>query len=135
MANDLNRCEFIGRLGADVDIRYTVQGRAVANFNIAVGRKWKDKQTNENVESTEWIRIVAFNRLAEICSEYLKKGSQIFVSGELKTRKWQDKSGQDHLTTEIVAHEMQMFGGGQRQEAKPHQEPEPPANFDDSIPF
>ena len=114
MANDLNRCDFIGRLGKDPEIRYTPNGTAVANFSIAVGEKWKDKNTGEQKEKTEWIRVVAFGKLAEICGEYLEKGKQIYLSGKLQTREWDDKEGNKRYTTEIVANQMQMLGGGNR---------------------
>ena len=107
MSNDLNQCNFIGRLGADVEMRYTADGSAIANFRIAVGWKSKDK------EGTEWVRIVAFGRLAEVCGEYLHKGKQVFISGGLRTRKWQGSDGQDHYTTEIVAREMKLLAGTQ----------------------
>jgi single-strand DNA-binding protein len=104
MSNDLNRCEFIGRLGKDPDLRFAPSGGAVCNFSIAVGYKSKEKET------TEWVRVTAFGKLAEICGEYLKKGSQVFVAGRMTTRKWQ-KDGVDQYTTEIVADQMQMLGG------------------------
>lgn len=110
MSNDLNRCEFIGRLGKDPEARYMPSGEAVANFSIAVGSQWKNK-SGEKQESTEWVNIAVFGKLAEICIEYLKKGSQVYVAGKIKTRKWQDKSGADRYTTEIVATDMQMLGG------------------------
>ena len=105
MSNDLNHCSFIGRLGKDPDVRYTADGAAIVNFSIAVGSKYKDK------ESTEWVRMVAFGKRGEICAEYLKKGKQIYASGRLQTRKWQDKEGQDRYTTEVVLEQMQMLGG------------------------
>ena len=106
MANDLNRCEFIGRLGRDPETRYTPSGDAVTNFSIAVGWKSKDK------EGAEWVNIVAFGKLAEICGEYLAKGKQVFVSGRINTQKYQDKeTGQDRYSTRIVADQMQMLGG------------------------
>ena len=111
MARDLNRCEFIGRLGQDPDIKYSAAGDAVANISIAVGKSWVDKNTNEKHEQTEWVRIVAFKQLAKIMGEYLKKGSKIFVAGEFRTRKWQDQNGQDRWTTEIVANDMIMLDG------------------------
>lgn len=104
MANDLNRCEFIGRLGRDVEMRYQQSGDAVANFSLAVGWKTKDK------EGTEWVRIVAFGKLAEICGEYLRKGKQIYVSGRMRTREY-DKDGEKRYATEVVADQMQMLGG------------------------
>lgn len=107
MANDLNQCNFIGRLGVDPEIRYLPQGGAVANFSIACNWKSKDK------EGSEWIKIVAYEILAEICGEYLKKGSKVFISGKQRTRKWQDQQGVERYTTEIIANEMQMLDGKQ----------------------
>ena len=106
----LNKVTLIGRLGADPEIRYMPTGGAVANVSLATTFRWKDKQTGERKENTEWHRVVFFNRLAEIVGEYLRKGSQVYVEGRLQTRKWQDQSGQDRYTTEIVATEMQMLG-------------------------
>ena len=111
MARGINKVILVGNLGRDPEIRYTPSGAAVANITVATSDSWKDKQTGENQERTEWHRIVFFNRLAEIAGEYLKKGSQIYVEGRLQTRKWQDQSGQDRYTTEIVGNEMQMLGG------------------------
>lgn len=106
MSNDLNRCEFIGRLGKDPDMRYSPDGSPVCNFSLAVGWKTKDK------EGVEWVRIVVFGKLAEICGEYLKKGKQIYISGRMTTRKWADKdTGADRFSTEVVADQMQMLGG------------------------
>ena len=113
MATDLNRCEFIGRLGKDPEVRYAASGDAVCNFSIAVGYKAKEKET------TEWVRIVAFGKLAGICSDYLKKGSQVFIAGRLTTRKWQNKDGVDQYTTEVVADQMQMLGGKSEQSEQP----------------
>ena len=103
MANDLNNCSFIGRLGKDPEIRYIPDGSAVANFSIACGWKTKTK------EGTEWINIVAFGKLAEIIGQYLKKGSKIYISGGMRTRKWQDQSGADRYSTEIVAKDIIML--------------------------
>ena len=100
----------MGNLGRDPEVRYSPNGQAIANVNIATSDSWKDKNTGEKQERTEWHRIVFFGRLAEIVGEYLKKGSQIYVEGRLQTRKWQDKDGNDRYTTEIVANEMQMLG-------------------------
>ena len=111
MARGINKVILVGNLGRDPEIRYTPSGAAVANITVATSDSWKDKQTGETQERTEWHRIVFFNRLAEIAGEYLKKGSQIYVEGRLQTRKWQDQSGQDRYTTEIVGNEMQMLGG------------------------
>ncbi len=111
MARGVNKVILVGNLGRDPEIRYTPSGSAVANVTIATSDQWKDKNTGENQERTEWHRVVFFNRLAEIVGEYLKKGSQIYIEGRLQTRKWQDQGGQDRYTTEIVASEMQMLGG------------------------
>jgi single-strand DNA-binding protein len=105
MSNDLNRCEFIGRLGKDPEVRFTASGEAICNFSIAVGWKTKDK------DGTEWVRITSFGKLAGICGDYLKKGSQVFIAGRMTTRKWQNKDGVDQYTTEVVADQMQMLGG------------------------
>ncbi len=105
MANDLNRCEFIGRLGKDPEVRFSAAGDAVCNFSIAVGSKYQEKET------TEWVRVVAFKKLAGICGDYLKKGSQVYIAGRMTTRKWQNKDGVDQYTTEVVADQMQMLGG------------------------
>lgn len=121
MANDLNRCEFIGRLGKDPETRHSPDGTAVCNFSLAVGWKTKEK------EGVEWVRIVAFGKLAEICSDYLAKGKQVYVSGRMTTRKWADKdTGQDRYSTEIVADQMQMLGGkGDEVDRAPSQRPAP----------
>lgn len=111
MARGINKVILVGNLGNDPDVRYTQSGAAVANVSIATSESWKDKTTGEQQDRTEWHRVVFFGRLAEIVSEYLKKGSQIYVEGRLQTRKWQDKEGIDRYTTEIVANEMQMLGG------------------------
>ena len=110
MANDLNQCNFIGRLGRDPETKYLPAGDAVTNFSIAVGSSWTDKQSNEKKETTEWVRCVAWRKLGEICGEYLKKGSQVFVTGKMTTRKWKDKEGSDRYTTEVVLERMQMLG-------------------------
>jgi single-strand DNA-binding protein len=111
MARGVNKVILIGNLGKDPEVRYMPSGGAVANVTIATSESWKDKQTGEQQERTEWHNVVFFNRLAEIVGEYLKKGSQVYVEGSLRTRKWQDKEGRDRYTTEIVAGEMQMLGG------------------------
>lgn len=109
MSNDLNQCQFIGRLGKDVETRYMANGDAVASFSLAVGSQWKDK-SGEKKESTEWVNCSAFGKLAEICTEYLSKGSQVFVSGRMKTDKYTDKQGIEKYTTKIVVDRMQMLG-------------------------
>jgi single-strand DNA-binding protein len=121
VANDLNQCSFLGRLGKDPTVRYMPSGDAVANFSIAVGSTWKDKATGDKKESTEWVNVTAFGKLAEICAEYLAKGSQVFIQGRFKTDKY-DKDGQTHYSTKIIADRMQMLGGrsgGERQEPEP----------------
>ena len=111
MARGINKVILVGNLGADPETRYTPSGSAITNVRLATTESWRDRQTGENQERTEWHRIVFFNRLAEIAGEYLRKGSQIYIEGKLQTRKWQDQSGQDRYTTEVVANEMQMLGG------------------------
>lgn len=111
MARGVNKVILVGNLGKDPEVRYSPNGSAMANVTIATAESWKDKQTGEKQEKTEWHRVVFFNRLAEIVGEYLKKGSQVYIEGRLQTRKWQGQDGQDRYTTEIVANEMQMLGG------------------------
>jgi single-strand DNA-binding protein len=164
MARGVNKVIIVGNLGKDPDVRYMPSGSAVTNVTIATSESWKDKQSGEKQERTEWHNVVFFNRLGEIAGEYLKKGSKVYVEGSLRTRKWQDKtSGQDRYSTEIVASEMQMldskgggggYGGGQSQgqsqnqnqnqnqgggSAPSNQSSAPPAqgfdDFDDDIPF
>lgn len=110
MASDLNSCNFIGRLGKDVETRYMPSGEAVASFSLAVGSTWKDKQGAKQ-ESTEWVNVTAFGKLAEICSQYLVKGSQVYLSGRMKTDKYTDKNGVEKYSTKIIADRMQMLGG------------------------
>ena len=111
MAGSVNKVILVGNLGNDPEVRYMPNGDAVANLSVATTDSWKDKQTGEKQERTEWHRVVMFKRLGEIAGEYLKKGSQVYIEGKLQTRKWQDKSGNDRYTTEIIASEMQMLGG------------------------
>jgi single-strand DNA-binding protein len=110
MARGVNKVILVGNLGKDPEMKYTASGAAIANITIATSDSWNDKQTGERVEKTEWHRIVAFQRLAEIMGEYLKKGSQVYIEGKLQTRKWQDQNGQDRYTTEVVANDMKMLG-------------------------
>ena len=111
MARGVNKVTLIGNLGNDPEVRYSGNGNAVANVSLATAESWRDKDSGEQQERTEWHRVVFFGRLAEIVSEYLHKGSQIYVEGRLQTNKWQDKEGNDRYTTQIVANEMQMLGG------------------------
>lgn len=151
MANDLNQCNFIGRLGKEPEVRYMPNGKAVASLSIAVGSSWKDAN-GERQEATEWVNVAAFDKLGEICGEYLKKGSQVFISGRLKTEKYQ-KDGQDRYITKVIADRMQMLGGKSDGQAAPAPAPRthgdrpngpknrPPApstgfdDMDDDIPF
>ena len=161
MARGINKVILIGNLGADPETRAMPSGMTVANIRVATSENWKDKQSGENKERTEWHNVAMFGRLGEIAGEYLKKGSKVYIEGSLRTRKWQDKSGNDRYTTEISANEMQMLdsrggggmggGGGGGGRGKPQQSPPddfdqggPPAGggsdkgggeFDDDIPF
>jgi single-strand DNA-binding protein len=109
----VNKVILVGNLGRDPETRYNPEGGAICNISVATTETWKDKASGEKQERTEWHRVVFFNRLAEIAGEYLKKGSQVYVEGSLRTRKWQDKEGQERYTTEIVADRMQMLGSRQ----------------------
>lgn len=109
MARGINKVILIGNLGGDPEVRYMPSGNAVTNVTVATSESWKDKQTGQQQERTEWHRVVFFNRLAEIAGEYLRKGAKVYVEGSLRTRKWQGQDGQDRYTTEIVASEMQML--------------------------
>ncbi|HGM9963447.1 TPA: single-stranded DNA-binding protein [Providencia stuartii] len=146
----VNKVILIGRCGDDPSIRYIPNGGAVANLTLATSESWRDKQTGEMREKTEWHKVVIFGNLAEIAGEYLKKGSQVYIEGSLQTRKWQDQSGQDRYTTEVVVNiggSMQMLGGnsnqaGIQQPARQSQQSqqqspqnEPPMDWDDNIPF
>jgi single-strand DNA-binding protein len=111
MARGVNKVILVGNLGADPETRAMPSGATVSNIRIATSESWKDRQSGEQQERTEWHRVVLFGRLGEIAAEYLKKGSQVYIEGSLRTRKWQDKQGQDRYSTEIVAAEMQMLGG------------------------
>ncbi len=158
MARGVNKVILIGNLGRDPEVRYMPSGGAVANLTVATSEQWRDKNSGEMQERTEWHRVVMFGRLGEIAGEYLKKGSKVYIEGKLQTRKWQDNNGQDRYTTEIVANEMQMldsrggagdfgqgggFGGGRQQQGGQSQPQQQPAaatsngfdDFDDDIPF
>ena len=122
---------------------FKLDGKAIANLSVATSESWKDKNTGEKVEKTEWHRVVLFGRLGEIAGEYLKKGSKVYLEGKLQTRKWQDKNGQDRYTTEIVGNELQMLDSASRQPSEAHNHGSAPLNetppsepdFDDDIPF
>ena len=154
MARGVNKVILVGNLGNDPDVRYTPSGSAVANISIATSESWKDKNSGEQQDRTEWHRVVLFNRLGEIAGEYLKKGSKVYLEGSLRTRKWQDKNGQDRYTTEIVGSEMQMldskgqnsFDNSSATSNNSYSKPAPSKNntaeqdipleeFDDDIPF
>jgi len=158
MARGVNKVILVGNLGKDPETRYMPSGSAVTNLTLATSESWKDKQSGDQQERTEWHKVAMFGRLAEIAAEYLRKGSQVYIEGKLRTRKWQDKEGKDRWTTEIVADEMQMLGskgggagagagamgagaaagggnsGGGRAAVNDSGAP-PPGDFDDDIPF
>lgn len=152
----VNKVILIGNLGQDPEIRYLPSGGAVANLTLATSESWRDKQTGEMKDRTEWHRVVIFGKLAEIAGEYLRKGNQIYIEGSLQTRKWRDQSGQDRYSTEVVVNiggSMQMLGGNnsnnqagsqkpQKQQAQGWGQPqqpvpqnEPPMDLSDDIPF
>jgi single-strand DNA-binding protein len=152
MAKGINKAILIGNLGADPETRYTANGTAVTNLRLATSDSWKDKQSGEMQERTEWHRVVMFARLAEVAAEYLRKGSKVYIEGRIQTRKWQGQDGQDRFTTEIVANEMQMLDsksggsagfddGDGRQQQRPQQQAAEAADqgsdedLDDDIPF
>jgi len=140
MARGINKVILVGNLGGDPEVRYTPAGAAVANLTVATSETWKDKVNGERKEKTEWHRVILFNRLGEIAGEYLKKGSKVYIEGRLQTRKWQDKSGADRYTTEIIGSELQMLDskGANANETGRAPAGHPPnnnADFDDDIPF
>lgn len=152
MSRGVNKVILIGHLGQDPQSRAMPSGKAVVNLRVATSDQWRDKQTGENKESTEWHNVAMFDRLAEIAAEYLRKGSQVYIEGRIRTRKWQDKDGNDRYTTEIIANEMNMLGGrggGDRSAGgapdRSRERSEAPAaraepagvaeSFDDDIPF
>jgi single-strand DNA-binding protein len=142
----LNKVSLIGNLGSDPEMRYMPNGGAVANIRVATTETWNDKSTGQKQERTEWHSISFFGKVAEIANEYLKKGSQVYVEGSIRTRKWQDKNGEDRYTTEIVGNELKMLGRASSGETKSQSRPsqnapqrqkqvEPEIAFDDDIPF
>lgn len=148
MARGVNKVIIVGNLGNDPDTKYMPSGSAVTNLSVATNESWKDKATGEQKDRTEWHKVAMFGRLAEISAEYLRKGSQVYIEGKLRTRKWQDQQGNDRYSTEIIADEMQMLGGrtgggapamgGPPQSSPPPQGSPGPAgggDFDDDIPF
>lgn len=135
MSKGINKVILIGNLGKDPETRFATGGSAITNCTIATSDSWKDKQTGEQKEATEWHRVVFFNKLAEIAGEYLKKGSKVYIEGSLKTRKWQGQDGKDNYTTEIVASSMQMLDGGGQSNRKPSEPAQDDPDFNDPIPF
>jgi single-strand DNA-binding protein len=151
MARGINKAIIVGTLGKDPETRYMPSGGAVTSIAVATNENWTDKQTGQKQERTEWHNVTFFGRLAEIAGEYLKKGSQVYIEGSLRTEKWQDKQGNDRYTTKIIANEMQMLGGRpgggnndyssssqQQQQSQPQPANQPAPvddSFDDDIPF
>jgi len=151
MARGINKVIIVGNLGQDPDTKAMPSGMTVCNLRIATSESWRDKQSGEMKEQTEWHSVAMFGRLAEIAGEYLRKGSQVYIEGRLRTRKWQDKNGNDRYTTEIVANEMQMLGGGRgmsgegrasggrasggESDGEPVRSSTEKDDFDDDIPF
>jgi single-strand DNA-binding protein len=146
MARGVNKVMLIGNLGRDPETRFTPEGLAICNITVATSESWKDRKTGEQQERTEWHRVVLYARLAEIASEYLHKGSKVYIEGKIRTNKWQDKSGADRYTTEVMANELQMLDGrsnnaGGNAPAQKTQQQQQPAmaggadSFDDDIPF
>ncbi len=138
----VNKVILVGALGRDPETRYATSGDAICNFSMATSESWKDKASGEKKEKTEWHRISSFGKLAEICGEYLKKGSQVYVEGKLQTRKWQNKEDKDQYTTEVVIDRMQMLGGKPSGESAPKDQPAANKSgkggiedMDDDIPF
>ena len=157
MARGINKVILVGNVGLDPEVRYMPNGNAVTTLSVATSETWKDKQTGDKQERTEWHRVVCYNRLGEIAGEYIRKGSKLYVEGSLRTRKWQDQQGQDRYTTEIIASDIQMLdskGGSSgyeemsppsqtQQQSAPRQQQQQPAQaaqnafdeLDDDIPF
>lgn len=134
MARGVNKVILVGNVGVDPDVRYMPNGNAVTTLSLATSEIWKDKQTGEKQERTEWHRIVCYARLGEIAGEYIRKGSKIYVEGSLRTRKWQDQQGQDRYTTEIIASEMQMLDSKGGQSSSFNEAPQPQASYAQEAP-
>lgn len=150
MARGVNKAIILGNMGADPELRATANGTSVCSLRIATSEQWKDKQTGERKEQTEWHAVICFGKLADIAGQYLQKGRQVYIEGRIQTRKWQDKDGADRYTTEIVASELQMLGGGDSPKPastgasdyaaasggrRPAPAPAPAPDFGDDIPF
>ena len=138
MSRGINKVILVGNLGQDPETRNMPSGGAVTNISVATSEQWKDKKTGDQKERTEWHKIALFGRLAEIAAEYLRKGSQVYVEGKLRTRKWQDRDGNDRWTTEVIAGELQMLGGPPQQSekrVKGNNMNLPQDVYDDDIPF
>jgi len=141
MSRGVNKVILVGNLGQDPEARNMPSGGAVTNISVATSEQWKDKKTGDQKERTEWHKVAFFGRLAEIAAEYLRKGSQVYVEGKLRTRKWQDRDGNDRWTTEVIADELQMLGGAPQQSEKRVKggDMNPPQDvqdvYDDDIPF
>jgi len=144
MAQGVNKVILVGHLGKDPEVKYTPSSTAVANFSMATSESWKDKNTGQKQERTEWHRVVVWGKLAEIVGQYLKKGALVYVGGKLQTRKYQDKEGKERYITEVVADEMRMLGGKpgdssdhapERQQPSPQPAKAGAGDFDDDIPF
>jgi len=134
MARGVNKVILIGNVGQDPETRAMPSGRSVVNLRLATSESWRDKQTGEQKEQTEWHTVVMFDRLAEIAAEYLRKGSQVYIEGRIRTRKWQDKEGKERYSTEIVANEMQMLGGRGDRASGPAAAPAPRPQREESAP-
>lgn len=135
MSRGINKVILVGNLGKDPETRYMPNGKAVTNFSIATSEGWTDRATGDKQERTEWHNVVLFEKLAEVAAEYLRKGSQVYVEGSLRTRKWQDKEGKDRYTTEIVGRELQMLGGRRDETSETPQKASVPVTDQDKDPF
>lgn len=140
MSRGVNKVTILGYLGKDPEIRYTQSGTAVCTFSVATSEQWKDKESGEKKERTEWHNVVFFSRMAEVAGEYLAKGSHVYIEGQLRTEKWQDKNGNDRYTTKIYGRELNMLGskndgGGNNKPRQQQRQQETEDFYDDDIPF